>query len=80
MEHQILLAQRYSSEDDRSHYCSLLPYFKDPRYIRVAGRPLFLVYRLGQLPQPAETIRLWRQSAIAAGLPGLYLCAVESLP
>jgi len=80
LEQEVLLAQRYSPEDDLGHIRSLLRYFKDARYITVDGKPLFLVYRLSQLPAPAATLRLWREEAVRAGLPGLYLCNVESAP
>ncbi len=77
-EQEILLKQVYSPEDDVQHIRSLIPVFKDPRYIKVNGKPFFLVYRIGHLPEPAETIRRWREEAAKAGLPGLYLASVES--
>lgn len=77
-EQEILLKQIYSLEDDLAHIHSLIPIFKDPRYIKIGGKPLFLVYRIGLLPNPEETIKLWRQEARHAGLPGLYLANVES--
>lgn len=73
----ILLEQRYSAEDDLAHIESLLPAFRDPRYIRVDGKPLFLVYRTELMPEPAATARRWREAVRAAGLPGLYLARVE---
>lgn len=73
----ILMEQHYSSDDDRDHIRSLLPAFLDPRYIRIDGRPLFLVYRTGLLPEPRRTAEIWREEAIKAGLPDLYLARVE---
>jgi lipopolysaccharide biosynthesis protein len=77
-EQEILLKQDYSIEDDLQHIRSLIPIFKDARYIKIGGRPLLLVYRIGLLPQPAETLKRWREEAARAGLPGLYLANVES--
>ena len=77
-DHDILLKQVYSATDDVQHVRSLISVFKDPRYIKVDGKPVFLVYRIGHLPEPAETIRRWREEADRAGLPGLYLANVES--
>jgi lipopolysaccharide biosynthesis protein len=77
---QILIAQEYSAEDDLAHIRALLPAFHDPRYIRVKGRPLFLVYRVNWLPDPQATAARWRAEAVRSGLPGLYLCTVSSLP
>jgi hypothetical protein len=75
---EILVEQRYSEDDDRRHIGWLLPVFRDPRYLRVEGRPLFLVYRASQLPDPARTTGLWRDEARRAGIGDLYLCRVES--
>jgi hypothetical protein len=41
--------------------------------VRVEGKPLFLVYRAGVLPDPVATTTLWRERAARAGLPGLFL-------
>jgi hypothetical protein len=76
--HDILIDQRYSEEDDRRHADWLIEAFRDERYVRVEGRPLFLVYRAGELPDPKRTTALWRERAARAGLPGLFLCRVES--
>lgn len=50
----VLLAQTYSARDDVKHSRWLARAFCDPRYIRVRGRPLFLVYRPDDLPDPAR--------------------------
>jgi len=75
---EVLIAQDYSPEADRAMIRELLPAFRDPRYIRVHGRPLLLVYRALELPDPRATAALWREEVAAAGLPGLYLCRVET--
>lgn len=77
-EKNVLLGQNYSDEDDRAHIESLLPAFRDPRYIRVDGRPLFLVYRTELLPDPKRTTEIWRTVAREAGIGDLYLVRVES--
>jgi lipopolysaccharide biosynthesis protein len=74
----ILLEQRYSPADDLAHIRSLIPLFSDPRYIRVEGRPLFLVYRATAMPEPEKTADLWRREAERGGLKGLFLVRVES--
>jgi lipopolysaccharide biosynthesis protein len=77
-ERNVLLEQRYSHEDDLIHIHNLIPAFKDPRYIRINGKPLFLVYRTELLPDPAKTAAIWQEEAVKAGLPGLYLVRVEN--
>ena len=78
-EHEVLLAQQYSPEDDRHHMEHLLPALADERYVRIHGRPFFLVYRTGNLPDPARTADVWREVCVKAGLPNPYLAGVESL-
>jgi len=75
---EVLLAQHYSAEDDRAHIEYLLQAFQDMRYVRIDGRPLFLVYRTELLPDPARTAEIWRQGAHAAGIGDLYLARVET--
>ncbi len=78
-EHEILMQQTYSREDDLAHIRALIPYFQDRRYIKVDGRPLVLIYRVSSLPHPEETAAIWRREANKAGFPDLYLCTVVSL-
>ena len=75
---EVLLAQHHSAEDDRAHIEYLLQAFQDMRYVRIDGRPLFLVYRTELLPDPARTAEIWRQGAHVAGIGDLYLARVES--
>lgn len=72
-----LVAQRYSEEDDLHHIRSLLPAFADERYLRVDGKPLFLVYRASQLVDPLRTTTTWREEAARLGAGELFLCRVE---
>ena len=77
-EREVLLRQTYSEEDDLAHIRWLAQAFADPRYVRVNGRPLFLVYRTSSLPDPARTADTWRREASRLGLGDLFLCSVHS--
>ncbi len=76
-ERDVLMRQTYSPEDDRAHIRWLLRVFEDPRQVRVEGKPLFLVYRVGLLPEPARTAEVWRQEARRAGIGEIFLASVE---
>jgi lipopolysaccharide biosynthesis protein len=78
MNDEVLLAQHYNVDDDLAHIRALIPFFLDPRYIRVMDRPFFAVYRASELPEPQRTTDIWRREAERAGLKGLFLVRVES--
>jgi len=77
-EEEILLRQNYKEEDDIAHIHALIPYFKDSRYIRVEDKPVFLVYKTRELPDPQRTAAQWRSVAKINGLKDLFLILVES--
>lgn len=77
-EHEILIAQNHSEEDDRNFIRSLFPAFADKRYIRIDGRPLLIVYRADILPEAARTADRWREEMHRAGMGEIYLCAAQS--
>lgn len=72
---RLLAEQTYPVGDDRAHFDALLPAFRDERYLRVHGRPVFQIYRPGQLPSAARFVDEWQRMARDAGLGGLYLVA-----
>ena len=59
-ESEVLLAQHYAAEDDDFLIESIAPYLKDPRYLRACNRPIFFVYRPGQIPNMREKVTRWR--------------------
>jgi lipopolysaccharide biosynthesis protein len=77
-ERKMLIEQTYSHQDDVKHIRWLLTAFEDHRYIRVDGKPLFLVYRVGAFPSALQTAETWRAEARKAGIGDIFLCAVES--
>lgn len=74
-EHDVLLEQTYSLENDTAFMVSLLPLFADKRYIRVNGAPLLIVYRPQHMPDPRATAELWRQICRESGIGEIHLVA-----
>jgi len=77
-EKEILIKQTYSPQDDLDHAQWLAEVFADPRYVRVNGRPVFLIYRPGDLPQPKRTTETIRSECSRRGLPEPYLLAITA--
>ena len=78
LEREILMAQRYEGVNPEAFLRDLLPALRDPRYIRINGRALLLVYRPESIPDIARWADCWRRMAKAEGVGDLYLCRVQS--
>ena len=64
-----LIEQLYPGrEDDDKHFYAYLDAFKDSRYLRVDGKPIFLVYRPLDHPYMKAFIDHWQQLAKDNGL------------
>lgn len=65
-------------EDDKLHFNTLLPAFRDRRYIKVDGKLLFVIYDPYRFPHIRRFIKLWRRLAEENGLPGFHFVALSS--
>lgn len=74
----ILIAQEHSADDDLAFIAHIAPYLRDPRYLRVDGRPLLLVYRPALLPDARATARRWREWCLANGVGEIAIANVHS--
>lgn len=74
-DHEILMEQKYLPEDDLNFIKSLVPFFQDRRYIRVDGKPFFIVYRPQQIPDIRRTVQVWRDHCRACGIGEVHICA-----
>jgi len=77
-ENEILMAQDHSPEDDLDLIKELAKAFSDPRYIRIYGRPVLIVYRASILPDAKATTERWREHCIDIGIGNPYLIAAQS--
>ena len=76
-EGNVLIEQTYPGDDDYiAHFNTLLPAFKDHRYITCVGKPVFFVYRPFDMPDMKHFIELWRSLAIKNGLSDIYFVAI----
>ena len=58
---EVLISQDYHPDDDAALIACFARHFADPRYIRLSGRPVLMVYRAGLIPRCLETIARWRE-------------------
>jgi lipopolysaccharide biosynthesis protein len=76
-EKEILIQQNYSEEDDREHIQYLMKFLRDPRYIRINGKPVICIYRTTNIPNIDKTLSIWREEACKENIE-LYICRFES--
>ena len=69
---QFLLKQANGDETDwMNHFEYTLPFFKDDRYIRINGKPLYVIYRPELFPNIDRMISLWNKLAKEKGIEGI---------
>jgi hypothetical protein len=74
---RILVEQTYPGREDyEQHFKALLPAFADPRYLRVDGAAIFIVFRPGDLPDARSFSDTWRECAARQGVGRLHLVGV----
>lgn len=74
---EILMKQSETVESYRAFINSVIRYMKDPRYIRVDGRPVLIIYRPSFIPECSETLSYWRECCINAGVGNPYIIGVK---
>lgn len=73
-EKSILIKQEYGGEKDwEEHFQYLLAFFKDPRYIKIAGKPLLLLYSASRIEHCEEMVEYWKKRICEEGFPGLFI-------
>lgn len=77
-EQELLMEQVHSPESDRKFIEDVIPILRDPRYIRVDGAPLLIVYRISLMPDPIAATETWRKVCKEAGIEKLHIAAVQS--
>jgi hypothetical protein len=76
-ERDVLMPQDYGGREDWTrHFQYLLPALRDPRAIRVAGKPLLLIYRIASIPRINAMLEHWRRLATESGLTGLHIVSL----
>ncbi|WP_426688362.1 glycoside hydrolase family 99-like domain-containing protein [Rhodanobacter ginsengiterrae] len=74
----ILIGQQHSAADDLAFIAHVARYLADPRYLRIDGKPLLLVYRPGLLPDAKATAERWRAWCRNNGIGEIQLGYVQS--
>ncbi|MCR5872868.1 glycoside hydrolase family 99-like domain-containing protein [Phenylobacterium sp. J426] len=71
----VLLAQDYSEEHEDALLADFARHMADPRYVRLQGRPLFVVYNPDHVPDARAAFARWRAKWAAMGVEPLIFMA-----
>jgi hypothetical protein len=76
---EVLINQNYGSRKNwEEHFEYLLDFFKDERYIKIDGKPVFIIYRSGVMRQGKQMVDCWNRLAQKHGLPGIYIIGMKN--
>ncbi|MBQ6253499.1 MAG: glycoside hydrolase family 99-like domain-containing protein [Bacteroidales bacterium] len=80
-QNSILIEQEYPGDEDIiAHFNKVLPAFKDPRYITVDSKPLFLIWDPMHLKDQEHFITMWNELAKQNGLSGIHFVGLKGGP
>ena len=74
---EILIEQTYKEEEYDDHFNDMLPAFKDPRYIKIDNKPIFIIYD----PKAFDARRFmdrWQELAANNGIGRIYFMGFSS--
>ena len=71
-ENKILMPQNFEDREDwDNHFYYMLQFFKDPRYIKEDGKPLYVIYLPNIIGPLNEMLDRWQELAKQNGFPGI---------
>lgn len=71
---EYLLKHEYGEEKDwKQHFEWLLPFFKDKRYYKIDGKPVFIMFRVDDKNTMTMMHQYWNNLATKYNLPGIYM-------
>lgn len=75
----LLLEQEYGDEKEwKAHFDYLLPFFKDERYIKIDGKPVFVLYQALFITVLKEMRECWNLWAKQEGFKGIYFIGASN--
>jgi lipopolysaccharide biosynthesis protein len=76
LDHHILIGQDYHSGWEIEFIADVAKFFADPRYMRFNGKPILMIYKLLDIPNPEIVIASWREWCFHHGIGEISVWAV----
>lgn len=70
---EVLVSQDYEPGWEDRFANDIAPLLRDPRYLRLNGRPVLAIYRMMHIPGPAEAMKRLRACLNERGIPDVHL-------
>jgi len=75
---RMLIEQKYPGKEDvLRHFEYILPAFEDPRYIKIANKPFFLIYKPDNHPDLKRFTDVFHNLSIKYGFDGIHFVATN---
>lgn len=75
----VLLKQNYGDRSTwEAHFNYLLPFFRDSRYLKKEGRPIFIIYNPGDIEHLEEMKACWDELMKREGLPPVFFIGKDT--
>lgn len=75
---KVLIEQTYpGTEDYINHFNSILPAFRDKRYMKVNNKPIFGIFAYRNVPEVDKFIKLWNDLAKQNGFDGIFFTTIS---
>ena len=76
---KVLIKQDYGGPNEwKAHFDYLLPFFKDKRYIRYNGKPVFLIYKPRAFKAMSQMLSCWQLWAVEERIEGIYFVGTQT--
>lgn len=71
---ELLQPNNYGDEQEwESHLQYLLPFFKSKNYIKIDNKPVFVIYRVSQIPNCEQRLKYWKDRLKQLGFEGMFV-------
>lgn len=75
----LLRKQEYGNEQTwKNHYIYLANFFKDKRYLKINGMPVFAIYNVSHIKDFNKMMDVWDKLAKNDGFEGIYIIGTKS--
>ena len=74
LSNEVIMEQKYGRQESwEKHIDYLIPFFKSPHYYKIDNKPVFAIYKIGDVRHLSQMMLLWEEKLEEAGFDGIHL-------